>query len=180
MARFAEARDRLDSAKKYGDPGRAWGLSYGRVAFFARDFERAIRETTEDGNASSRTYEQWLAHAYAGAGNYAKAESLLIRLTPPSTAERSSLAYVYARTGRAREARALLNSIEGSEREDPTYIAGVYAALGDTIAAFAELDRAIVTRDPLVVDMKVFPWLDPLREHPRFKAMMQRLAFPAP
>jgi len=181
MARFAEARDQLDSARTYGDPGRSWGLSYGRIAFFARDFERAIRETTEDGNAAaSRTYEQWLAHAYAGAGNYAKAESLLIRLTPPSTAEHASLAYVYARTGRAREARGLLNSIEGTERADPTYLAGVYAALGDTAAAFTELDRAIVTRDPLVVDMKVFPWLDPLREHPRFKAMMQRLAFPAP
>jgi hypothetical protein len=73
----------------------------------------------------------------------------------------------------------LLNSIEGNERADPTYFAGVYAALSDTQAAFAELDRAILTRDPLVVDMKVFPWLDPLREHPRFKAMMQRLAFPA-
>lgn len=179
MARFAEARDRLDSAKKYGSPGQAWGLNYGRIAFFAHDFERAIRETSEDGDVTARTYEQWLAHAYSGAGNYAKAESLLIRQTPPSTAERTSLAYVYARTGRAREARALLNSIEGNERADPTYFAAVYAALGDTQAAFAELDRAILTRDPLVVDMKVFPWLDPLREHPRFKAMMQRLAFPA-
>ena len=179
MARFAEARERLDSAKKYGTPGQVTGLSYGRIAFFAHDFERAIRETIAEGDRTARTYDQWLAHAYAGAGSYAKAESLLIRLTPPSTAERTSLAYVYARTGRAREARALLNSIEGNERADPTYFAGVYAALGDTLAAFAELDRAILTRDPLVVDMKVFPWLDPLREHPRFKAMMQRLAFPA-
>jgi hypothetical protein len=56
--------------------------------------------------------------------------------------------------------------------------AGVYAVLGDTAAALAELDRAILTRDPLVVDFKVSPVLDPLRSHPRFIAIMKQLAFP--
>jgi hypothetical protein len=85
---------------------------------------------------------------------------------------------VYAKTGRAREARALLAKNEGTSVAQPLMHAGVYAVLGDTAAAFAELDRAVLTRDPLVVDFKVSPVLDPLRSHARFIAIMKQLAFP--
>ncbi|HEV8362413.1 MAG TPA: hypothetical protein VGQ52_02755 [Gemmatimonadaceae bacterium] len=88
------------------------------------------------------------------------------------------MAYIYMLTGRAQHARALLKAGQGSELDQPTYHAGVYAVIGDTAGAFAELDRAILTHDPLVGDMKVDPRLDPLRGHPRFIAIMQRLAFP--
>ncbi|HEY7567372.1 MAG TPA: protein kinase [Gemmatimonadaceae bacterium] len=178
MGRFVEARARRDSARKYdGVTEEAAGLAMGRISYFEKDYARSIRETLADSTSTSRTYSDWLAQTYIGAGDLVKAESLLKR-TPENRSIRATLAFVYAKTGRAREARALLAKNEGTSVAQPLMHAGVYAVLGDTAAALAELDRAILTRDPLVVDFKVSPVLDPLRSHPRFIAIMKQLAFP--
>jgi hypothetical protein len=60
----------------------------------------------------------------------------------------------------------------------PTRAAGVLVALGDTSAAIGEIERAIAMHDPLVVDCKVDPALDPLRNNPAFRAVYARLRFP--
>jgi eukaryotic-like serine/threonine-protein kinase len=178
MGRFSESRASRDSARKYDEKTEeSAGRAYGRISFFEKDFERAIRETLSDSTSTARTYTEWLAQAYIGAGNLAKAESLLMR-APENRAVRATLALIYAKTSRARDARALLGKNEGAGLTQPVMHAGVYAVLGDTAAAFAALDRAILTRDPLVVDFKVSPLLDPLRSHPRFIAIMKQLAFP--
>jgi serine/threonine-protein kinase len=178
MGRFAEARASRDSARKYDDMSEeAGGLSLGRIAFFEKDFARAVRETLTDSNSTSRTYIEWLAQSYFFAGDVAKAESVLAR-APENRSVRAMRALIFARTGRASQARALMRASEGNEYEQLTMHAGVYAALGDTAAALAEIDRAILTKDPLVIDLKVAPWLDPLRRHPRFVAIMKQLAFP--
>jgi eukaryotic-like serine/threonine-protein kinase len=179
MGRFQESRARLDSAHKYDRQSeRSWEVAHGRIAFFARDYERAIRETRAGFNPNDRLDAVWLAQAYTFASRYAEAESVLTTLPSDDRSQRSAMAYLFARTGREREARALLGLIRGSESALPTIDAGVLVALGDTAGALDELDRAIRARDPLIVDMKVSPWLDPLRRHPRFVAIMQRLAFP--
>lgn len=179
MGRFDEARAHVDSAQKYDEQvQQSWGLSRGRVAYFARDYDRAIRESMVGFDTTLRLSAVWLAQAYASAGRYAQAESLLTHLPGDERSKRTTLAYIYAHTGRTREAHALLDESKGREGELTVHIAGVYAVLGDTTAAFAELDRAVLTHDPLVVDFKVNPWIDPLRRYPHFIALMQRLAFP--
>lgn len=178
MGRFAEARARRDSARKYDERSdESAGLAFGRISFFERDYARAIRETLADSANPTRTYFEWLAEAYIGAGNLATAESTLAR-APDNRSVRATRAYIFALTGRTREARKLVRENESESNEQPPMHAAIYTALGDTAMALAELDRAILTRDPLVVDFKVSPWLDPLRNHPRFIAIMKQLAFP--
>jgi tetratricopeptide (TPR) repeat protein len=45
--------------------------------------------------------------------------------------------------------------------------------------AFAELNNALVARDPGLVYLKTDPFLDPIRSDPRFAALIKKLNFPA-
>ncbi len=58
------------------------------------------------------------------------------------------------------------------------WIAGIYAALGDKDKAFAELEKAYQARDWFLPRLKVDPFMDGLRDDPRFKAMLKSLNLP--
>ncbi len=89
-------------------------------------------------------------------------------------------ALMAARSGNRELALAKLAALKGRDGElggfDP---ARIYAQLGDKDAAFAALDRAWDARDSRLLDLKVDPYLDPLRGDPRFTAMVKRLGLPA-
>ena len=57
-------------------------------------------------------------------------------------------------------------------------VAQAYAALGDKDAAFVELEKAYQNHDWFLQRIKVDPMMDPLRDDPRFDAIVKRLNFP--
>jgi len=57
----------------------------------------------------------------------------------------------------------------------PYYIASIYATLGDKDKAFAELERSFVERDLYLERIAVDPFMDPLRDDPRFKSLLRRM-----
>jgi serine/threonine-protein kinase len=184
LGRFPEAYAMLDTADRVA-AGRSMGASggqqRGRVAYFAHDFARAVRDTRADsvGAARSRTWAVWYAQALLASGRGSAADSL-VRARPDGEdpGMPTTRALVAAAMGRTQDARAILARIDGTDAAAPTLVAGVLAALGDTTAALAEVRRAIETRDPLVVDMKVDPRLDPLRGTAEFRRVMAALRFP--
>ena len=54
------------------------------------------------------------------------------------------------------------------------HVAAIYGALGEADEAFEWLDRAYEERSPWIGYMKVDPRLDPLRQDPRFAALLGR------
>ena len=54
-------------------------------------------------------------------------------------------------------------------------IAYAYAALGEKDEAFAFLESALQTRESQVIYLKVNPEADPLRDDPRFGALLRRV-----
>ncbi|MGE5344714.1 MAG: protein kinase domain-containing protein [Acidithiobacillales bacterium] len=88
------------------------------------------------------------------------------------------LAFVYGRAGRGDDARRLLDhakkTAEATYVPASTFFMG-YVGLDDRDAALAWMDRAVETRDPIIMPIKTFPFLDPLRDDPRYRALLQRM-----
>jgi TolB-like protein/Tfp pilus assembly protein PilF len=179
LGRFSDARAELARAQQLDPAQEQRGINRGRISYYAREYDRAIRESLaypED--SSARVYQVWLALAYIGAHRLAPAESLLAQRGNDEPGRHPARAYLYAITSRPALARALLDSLRLATSSLESQLAGPYAALGDRGLALDMLEHGVETHDPFVVDYKVNPWLDPLRTEPRFRLLMRRLAFP--
>ncbi len=60
----------------------------------------------------------------------------------------------------------------------PYFVATLYAELGEKDKSFATLNEAAETRDQHTNQMKVDPFMDPLRDDPRFNEVLRRAGFP--
>ena len=60
----------------------------------------------------------------------------------------------------------------------PYFVATFFAELDEKDKAFDMLNEAIETKDQHTAWMKVDPFMDPLREDPRFREMLKRAGFP--
>jgi len=89
-------------------------------------------------------------------------------------------ALIYARMGRERETEGQLATVRKAFGDAASYqYAQVYSLLGNRPKALAALDRAWEIVDSGLLWLKVDATLDPLRNEPRFKALFQKLDFPA-
>ena len=89
----------------------------------------------------------WLGMALAQAGHEAEAATLLDRLS-----EIAKVAYV-----------------------PPSCFAWIHLGLGNVDDAFSWMDRAIDARDPMMMPIKSFSFLDPLRNDPRVRALLRKM-----
>ena len=91
---------------------------------------------------------------------------------------RGCLACACGRAGRRERAVELL---EGAERDaaagyvPPSTFAFGYAGLGQWDAAFEWLAKTCEVRDPLIMPIKTFYFLDPIRDDPRYQALLRRM-----
>jgi len=91
------------------------------------------------------------------------------------------LAYVYGRAGRPDDARGLLEQAEAMATESyvpPSTLALGHVGLDDWDSAFDWWNQAIEVRDPLIMPIKSFPFFDPVRDDPRYLAMLRRMNLP--
>jgi TolB-like protein/tetratricopeptide (TPR) repeat protein len=89
------------------------------------------------------------------------------------------LAIVYEKLGRHLDAQAQLTRLRTETGEAASYqISLIYAQWGDRTQALEWLEKALRVRDPGLVELKTDPLMDPLRQEPRFKAVLEALKFP--
>lgn len=88
-------------------------------------------------------------------------------------------ALVAARRGNRALALAKLAELKARDGEFANYHeARVHAQLGDRAAAFAALERAWEVRNSKLIELKVDPFLEPLRGDPRYAALVRKIGFP--
>jgi TolB-like protein/Tfp pilus assembly protein PilF len=88
------------------------------------------------------------------------------------------LGFALGMSGNGTEARALLEGFRvmaGQTYVAPTSFAWIHLGLGEIDEAFAWMDKAIDARDPMMVPIRSYWFLDPLRDDPRFHALLRRM-----
>ena len=156
------------------------GYSY----LYARKYDQAIEEFRK----AAELYPDFspahgfLAHAYEQVGRYDEAiaeAQKAIALTHDSH-DFIGLARINARSGRRGEAQRLLRHIaEGSKDRyySSALMAMVYVALGDKDRAFEWLEKAYQQKDWGLVQLRVSPDFDSIRNDPRFVDLLNQMSF---
>jgi TolB-like protein/Tfp pilus assembly protein PilF len=154
---------------------------------YARKYDKALTQgrNTYDLDPTFPFAPHWLGFALIANKKYDEAIAVGRRVSPDSPFGWMSavvIAQAYATQGKRAEAEqqiALLRELAKTRYVRPYYIASVYAALGDKDKAFAELERSFAERDCYLGRLTVDPFMDPLRDDPRFKNLLKRMNLPA-
>lgn len=85
-----------------------------------------------------------------------------------------ALARIGDRTG-ARQVLAEAQSIVSSESIRPIHLAAIHAELKELDEAFSWLERALAEREPMLITLKVHPFLDSLSGDRRFGDLLKRI-----
>ncbi len=154
----------------------AWNL------YIARRYDDAIRQAARTLEMEPQFFpaQHALGLAYEETGRYEEARTALERAAsgsgnPTATA---ALARVSALMGDMEAARRLLAELLALHHRSyvlPYLPALVYAGLAEYEEALTWLERACDDRDPYLVWIGMDPRLDRLRDHPRFRNLLERI-----
>jgi serine/threonine protein kinase/tetratricopeptide (TPR) repeat protein len=179
---FDEARAELGRALALDPLSLAVNTSVGLCDFYARQrasATAALQQTVEL-NQQFGAARYFLGHALIATGRYDEAIGALERavtLQEGSAETTAALATAHALAHHHPEAEALLADLERRSREvyvSPALLAQVHLGLADHAAALERLEEAAARRTADVVWLKVHPIYDPVRGHPRFRALLER------
>jgi TolB-like protein/Tfp pilus assembly protein PilF len=152
----------------------------GQALFFARRYEEAVAVFGEVISLSAETNP---AYGLRGLAYYELADFQTARspceTKPDYWYSQWCLAVTYDKLGRHADAEAELKKLQVAEGDAYAYqYATIYAQWGNTAEALEWLETAMRVRDPGLIWLKTDPLMDPLRQKPRFQAVMRELRFP--
>jgi tetratricopeptide (TPR) repeat protein len=78
-------------------------------------------------------------------------------------------------TAAARNVLAQLHAMATQAYVLPTSFAWIHLGLGEIDQAYTWMERAIDDRDPIIIPIKTYPFLDPLRGDSRFHALLRKM-----
>lgn len=125
----------------------------------------------------------WQALALADVGRFDEAmtEALASR-TGVGNLPAPAVGYIHGRAGRRADALEVLRALEAARARSiyvpATDLALVAVGMGDHAAALTWLEHAFDEHAHWMCSMRSFPPFDPLRQEPRFKALVARMKFP--
>lgn len=153
--------------------------------YYQRQYERAIEHYRQalEMDADFAQAHYYLGEAFILQGRYDEAVAAFRDVAPVYPQQALALeAFAHARAGRADEARRILLHLTEMAAEryiSPYCLARIHAGLRDFENAFAELERGVAERACWMIFLRVDPFLDDLRNDPRFAALLDRGGFTA-
>ena len=182
--RFDEANAEMDRARQLDPSSMTLRAARGRLYYFSRQYDRAI-EIYQDMLAHEPTDSsiQYALYAlYIQKGRYAEAVDLFLKNQRqggmPATVEQE-FRDAFASGGWEGYQRKILAQIESlNERtrpEVPARFVETYLRLGDKENAFTWLEKVFDRRDISVVQFKIEPNYDILRDDPRYAQLLARI-----
>jgi serine/threonine protein kinase/Tfp pilus assembly protein PilF len=156
------------------------------IFYHARRYDQAVTKCREvvrtfPDFAHGRSSASWIL-TFAGAFEEAINNALkAVELSGGAPYTVGALAAIYAVAGKHTQAREILQKFaNSSEEEIPHYqIAVAYAYLGEKDLAFQFLEKAILLRNVWIIWFKTDSMFDPLRDDPRFTALLRLVSQPS-
>ena len=185
MGNFEEAKKQSSIASEINtSPAAKIGL--GSIYYFAHEFEaqkELLEKALKEDNTSAPLYD-WLGMAYIQLGEFEK--SLKVYEKAAELSDRNSeivggLGHAYGIAGEYDKARKVLKEMLDHLENcyvPPVQIAFVYAGLGENEKALNMLDLAYEQQSWEIAFMRTEPWFDNFHDHPRFKALLDKVGFP--
>jgi eukaryotic-like serine/threonine-protein kinase len=151
--------------------------------FYARRYDEAAEQQrrTLELDPSFAPALRSLGGAYEELRRYDEAIDCYQRahaLFPLELSATTLLAHTFAVAGRTEEARRMLDELmsESKRRYVPGYrLAAIHLALGERETALDLLEQGLRARDRAMIWLGVSPRFDPLRNEPRFRAILSTL-----
>ena len=162
------------------------GANLAGMYIYARKYDLALEHALkvnalEPGHATASI---WLGRAYVVSGRYQEAVELcekLLSSQPDNQDLLQILGFAQAKAGRPAETQRIIAKFAEMEKKQYVVlyrIATLYAVLGNKDRAFAEMERSYEARDWDFKRLKVDPFVDSLREDPRFVDLLRKLNLP--
>jgi tetratricopeptide (TPR) repeat protein len=186
MGRFDEAMVRGLHAAELDPIAAVIQMIVSHVCYFAGRYDEALERTRlmfEIDPGSQRSFA-WVGRILLLTGRLEEAIEVVaqgIERCGRTPALLACLGTAQASLGRAREAREVLAELEGLSATrylSDVYCSPIYRQLGKLDEAVACYERMYGNRSGNLAFMATEPSLDPLRAHPRFIQIVQRLSFP--
>ena len=163
------------------DPlARASHGQLGQALLVARQYEEAVTAFTE---AISIAPDYKANYGNRGLSFYGIGDLESARAScetkPDHWVSQQCLSVVYDKLRRHGDAEAVLSKMKTENGDSSAYqYATIYAQWGNKAQALEWLETALRLRDPGLISLKTDPLLDPIRQEPRFQAVMRELKFP--
>ncbi|MGH9948510.1 MAG: TPR end-of-group domain-containing protein, partial [Pyrinomonadaceae bacterium] len=153
-----------------------------RTYYYARQYDRALEvlnaQTAAPKNEEKILYMAGLIYLQKGM----QAEALKV-FQDVSAKNRmlgiAAVGYTYGRMGRRKEALNIIADLERSSTGSyipPQELALIYIGLNERDKAFHYLNKTFEERYGAFTSLKVEPLFDPIRDDPRFAALLQQMA----
>jgi tetratricopeptide (TPR) repeat protein len=181
--RMQEAAAELERALESDPLSPFIRIWLGSVLWLARQYDRAIEQARILLEVDPAGYA---SHFAAGLFYGAKrmfdeaiaAHRKAVELSGGSPLMLGWLGLTLSQSGNTEEARAILGRLQVIAREvyvPPTSFAWIHLGLGELNEAFTWMDRAVDGRDPMMMPIKTFPFLDPVRTDPRYIPLLRKM-----
>ena len=181
--RLAEAQSETLKALELDPVSPIFTTTRAEAFYYAHDFDATVAQAklTLEQSPNFLLGEFWLASAYREKKMYPEALQhyrTACSLAPGNPALLTVLGHAQAVSGDQVGARAVLGQLQAlsHQRYVPSlYLAVVYIGLNEKDNAFLYLSRAIAEHNDRLIYLAVEPLADPLRNDPRFQALLARI-----
>lgn len=183
--RFEEAFEFNQQALRIDPLSTLVYQAMGQLHYLSRDYPAALETFSkalelDRGDASLHYTLAWPLEETGELERAISHHEKAIELSQGSTLYRASLGHTLARAGRETQARQILDELLQAEAPPPHDIALIHIGLGEHEKAMDWLERAYEARDSQLIYINRGPRFDPLRDHPRFKALLAKIDWPDP
>ena len=153
------------------------------ILYYSRDYDNAIEFAMKSIEIYPNLVSSYrlLSLAYYGKGMFEEAimeNKKWNELNNNPKESQTALAFFYASTGKRTEALKMIDDLNPDGKLSGNSFRGiglVYTALGENDMAFSYLEKAYQTKAESLCLTKIDPKLDPIRNDPRFNALLARI-----